>query len=111
MCGASQRAAALALTVVHYPGNVKAMPLAQSKLTAQGQISVPTEIRKKLGVGPGSILEWDEKNEEIIVRRAGRHTSADVHEALFPDGSPKRKAPASVKEGIRKHIRQKHARG
>ena len=87
------------------------MPLAQSKLTAQGQISVPANIRKKLGVGPGSVLEWDEKNDEVIVRRAGRHTSEDVHEALFSDGGPKRKGPASVKEGIRKHIRQKHARG
>ena len=87
------------------------MPLAQSKLTAQGQISVPAEIRKKLGVGPGSVLEWHEKNDEVIVRKAGRHTSEDVHEALFSDGSPKQKGPPSVKEGIRKHIRQKHARG
>ena len=86
------------------------MALAQSRLTAQGQISVPSEIRRKLGVGPGSILEWDEKDDEVIVRRAGRHTSVDVHEALFPDGSPKRKASVSVKEGIRKYIRQKHAR-
>ena len=86
------------------------MPVAHSKLTAQGQISVPSEIRRKLGVGPGSILEWDEKGDEVIVRRAGRHTSVDVHEALFPGGSPKRKAAASVKEGIRKYIRQKHAR-
>ena len=86
------------------------MPLAHSKLTAQGQISVPAEIRKKLGVGPGSVLEWDQKNDEVIVRRAGRHTSEDVHEALFPGGSPKRTGPASVKEGIRKHIRRKHAR-
>ena len=86
------------------------MPLAQSKLTAQGQISVPSEIRKKLGVGPGSILEWDEKNDEVIVRRAGRHTSVDVHEVLFSDSVPKRKASARVKEGIRKYIRQKHAR-
>jgi antitoxin PrlF len=86
------------------------MALAQSKLTAQGQISVPAEVRKKLGVGPGSVLEWDEKNDEVIVRRAGRHTSAEVHEALFPGGSPRRKGSASVKEGIRKHIRRKHAR-
>ena len=86
------------------------MPLAQSKLTAQGQISVPSEIRKKLGVGPGSILEWDEKNDAVIVWKAGRHTSAEVHEALFSGSSPRRKAAASVKEGIRKHMRQKHAR-
>lgn len=86
------------------------MPLAQSKLTAQGQISVPANIRKKLGVGPGSVLEWDQKNDEVIVRRAGRHTSEDVRDALFSDGSPKRKGPVSVKEGIRKYVRRKHAR-
>ena len=74
---------------------------------------MPSEIRRKLGIGPGSVLEWDEKNEEVIVRKAGRHTLADVHEALFPDDSPKRNSrrkPASAKEGIRKHMRQKHAR-
>jgi len=35
------------------------MVLAESKLTAQGQISVPAEVRRKLGLGPGSVLEWD----------------------------------------------------
>ena len=86
------------------------MALAHSRLTAQGQISVPSEIRRKLGVGPGSVLEWDEKNEEVIVRKAGQHTLADVHDALFPDGTPKRQASTSLKDGIRKHIRQKYAR-
>ncbi|TSA18440.1 MAG: AbrB/MazE/SpoVT family DNA-binding domain-containing protein [Betaproteobacteria bacterium] len=86
------------------------MALTHSKLTAQGQISVPSEIRKKLGVGPGSVIEWDEKDDEVIVRKAGRHTLADVHEALFPDGNTKRKATVGAKEGIRTHIRQKHAR-
>ena len=87
------------------------MPLAHSKLTAQGQISVPVEIRKKLGVGAGSVLEWDEMNKEVVVRKAGRHTLADVNDALFPDGGPKRIATAGVKEGIKRHIRQKYARG
>ena len=85
------------------------MPLAQSKLTAQGQISVPAQVRKKLGVGPGSILEWDERDNEVVVRRAGQYTAADVHRALFPGGKPSRKQPASIKEAIRKHVRQKHA--
>jgi antitoxin PrlF len=86
------------------------MPLAQSKLTAQGQISVPAEVRKRLGVGPGAILEWDERGGEVVVRRAGRHTSAQVHEVLFAGGKPKPKAPVNVKEGIKKYIREKHAR-
>jgi antitoxin PrlF len=86
------------------------MSIAQSKITAQGQISIPAEVRKILGVGPGSILEWDESNEQVVVRRAGRHTSAEVHEALFAKGKPKPKTSVSVKEGIRKHLRKKYAR-
>ncbi|HWS71755.1 MAG TPA: AbrB/MazE/SpoVT family DNA-binding domain-containing protein, partial [Thermoanaerobaculia bacterium] len=35
------------------------MALLRSKVTAEGRISVPAEIRRKLGIGPGSILEWD----------------------------------------------------
>lgn len=86
------------------------MTIAHSKITAQGQISVPAEVRKKLGVGPGSVLEWDESNDQVIVRRSGRHTSTNVHDALFPDAKPKPKTPASVKEGIRKRMREKYAR-
>lgn len=86
------------------------MSSAKSKLTAQGQISVPAEIRKKLGVGPGSVLEWDEQDDQIVVRRAGRYSSEDVHHALFPDGRPNT-SPVDVKDAIRKYIRKRHARG
>ena len=86
------------------------MALAHSKVTAQGQISVPSEIRRKLGVGPGSVLEWEEKDDEIIVRRAGRHSSADVHAALFPNGASKPESAEELKEGIRANMRKRHAR-
>jgi AbrB family looped-hinge helix DNA binding protein len=85
------------------------MAIAHSRLTAQGQISVPAEIRKKLGVGPGSVLEWDEQGGQVVVRRAGRYTSEDVHHALFPEGSRKRRA-GDVKTAIRSYIRKQHAR-
>ena len=99
----------LPLTSYHYRGNFLGMTLAQSKITAQGQISVPAEVRKKLGVGPGSILEWDESNDQVVVRRAGRHSSMDIHAVLFADGKPENVANVSVKEGIRDHLRKKHA--
>ncbi len=86
------------------------MPLAQSKLTAQGQISVPAEVRRKLGVGPGSILEWDEEDERIVVRKAGRYSSEEIHRELF-DKPPKRRSLSDLKVGIRRHMRTKHARG
>jgi bifunctional DNA-binding transcriptional regulator/antitoxin component of YhaV-PrlF toxin-antitoxin module len=47
------------------------MALAHSKDTAQGQISVPLDIRRKLGIGPGSILEWDEPWDMLQHKRAG----------------------------------------
>jgi antitoxin PrlF len=87
------------------------MAIAQSKVTAQGQISVPAEVRKKLGIGPGSVLEWYEEDGSVVVRRAGRFTSSDMHQALFPKGAPKGKQPPDVKGAIRKHIRQRHAGG
>lgn len=84
------------------------MPIAQSKLTAQGQISIPAEVRKRLGVGPGAVLEWDERDNEIFVRRAGKHSSSAVHAALF--AAAHLKSRVSVKEGIRAYMRKKHAR-
>lgn len=86
------------------------MALAQSKLTAQGQISVPAEIRRKLGVGPGAVLEWDEEGGKIVVRRAGRYTFEDMHRALFPKGAPKPRLLKEMKEGVQRYIRGRHAR-
>lgn len=97
------------LRSVHYRGNVNVMTIAKSKLTAQGQISVPAEVRQKLGVGPGSVLEWDEQDDQVIVRRAGRYTSEEVHRALFPEAVPEGPA-VDLKDAIRKYIRKKHAR-
>ena len=86
------------------------MALAHSKVTAQGQISVPAGVRRKLGIGPGSILEWDEAGEEIVVRRSARFTSQDIHRALFPEQAPKSRTVDDMKEGIRRHVRERHAR-
>jgi antitoxin PrlF len=87
------------------------MAIAHSKVTAQGQISVPVEVRKKLGIGPGSILEWEEDGEKMVVRRSGRFTSEDIHRALFPKkATPTPRSVEEMKEGIRRHVRERHAR-
>lgn len=85
------------------------MPIAHSRLTAQGQISVPAAVRKRLGLGPGSVLEWSEHGSaELVVKRAGRSTCEDVHRVLFGDETPKR--GIDVKDGIRDHLRRRYAR-
>jgi antitoxin PrlF len=85
------------------------MPLPQSKLTAQGQISVPAEIRRKLGIGPGSVLEWDEDGDKVVVRKAGIYTFEDIRRALFAT-PPKAHTNEELKQGIVRYIRDKHAR-
>lgn len=85
------------------------MAIARSKLTAQGQISVPAEVRRRLGVGPGSVLEWDQEGEQIIVRRSARYTSEEVHRAVFAKDPPKRRTLEELKTGIRRHVRERHA--
>lgn len=86
------------------------MAIAHSRVTAQGQISVPSEVRKKLGIGPGSVLEWEEIKGEIVVRRAGTYSSADIHAALFAGRAAATKTPAELKDGIRRYMRKRHAR-
>ena len=85
------------------------MALAQSRLTAQGQISVPARVRQKLGLGPGSILEWDVDGEQVVVRRAGRYSSADIHASVFSK-PPASKSLKELKEGVRRQVRKRHAR-
>ena len=94
------------VTVVISP---RIMALPQSKVTSQGQISVPAEIRKKLGIGPGSVLEWEEEGGRVIVRRAGLYSSEDIHHAVFAR-VPRRRSTEELKRGIAEHMRKKYAR-
>ena len=87
------------------------MVIAHSKLTAQGQISVPASVRQMLGVGPGSILERNEDGETVVVRRAARFSSEDIHRALFPARAPEPRTVDEMKQGIGQHVRNRHARG
>ena len=87
------------------------MAIAHSKLTAQGQISVPVDVRRKLGIGPGSVLEWEEEGNKMVVRRAGRFSSEDIHRALFGTRPPEPRSIDELKEGIGEHLRKRHARG
>jgi len=84
------------------------MALAHSRITAQGQVSVPAKVRQRLGLGPGSVLEWHEEGDRVIVRKAGRYSSEDIHRALFSK-APRRRTLDQMKNGIRRSIKKRHA--
>lgn len=78
-------------------------------MTVQGQVSVPAKVRQRLGVGPGSVLEWDDDGDRVVVRRAGRYSSEDIHRALFPI-PPARRTFEEMKAGIRATVKRRDAR-
>lgn len=82
-----------------------------TKLTSQGQVSVPASVRRALGLTPGSMLEWTEEQGRIVVKRATRHDSQAVHDALFPEGAavPAPKSLDELKQGIRQRMKRRHA--
>ena len=61
---------------------------------------------------PGSVLVWSLEGDRIVVERATRHSTAEVHRALFPEPMPaniQAKTLAELKEGVRKYMQRRHA--
>jgi len=83
------------------------MRLAQSRITAQGQVSVPAEVRKRLGLAPGSTIDWEIEGDVIVVRRSRRFSFQDIRAALFPDGPPQPPSLLELKQGIRAQMRRR----
>jgi AbrB family looped-hinge helix DNA binding protein len=80
----------------------------QTKITSQGQVSVPAAVRNFLHLTPGSVLEWKLEGDRVVVERARRHTTAEVHQALFATAPPA-KSLAELKQGLRQHMKRRHA--
>lgn len=86
------------------------MKLATSRVTRQGQISVPAEVRRRLGLVPGSVIEWEAEGDAIVVRRGGKFSSLDIHRAVFGDEPP---VPVTLEEmdaAIAAQVSARHAR-
>ena len=49
-----------------------------AKITSRGQVSIPTEIRKKLGVDEGDKIVFIERQGQIVIINAAKITFADV---------------------------------
>jgi antitoxin PrlF len=82
------------------------MKLAHSRITAQGQITIPAEVRRRLGLAPGSTIEWDAEGDHVVVRRVGSVDSAAIHAALF-DEQPRARTLDELKDGLRRRARSR----
>jgi antitoxin PrlF len=85
----------------------------QTKLTSQSQVSVPAAIRHALGIKPGSLIEWTLEGDHIIVKRAVRCSTQDIHNAVFNDRPPLAQRPKTLtelKQDIKDHMKRRYAR-
>jgi bifunctional DNA-binding transcriptional regulator/antitoxin component of YhaV-PrlF toxin-antitoxin module len=68
---------------------------------------MPVDVCRKLGVGPGSVLKWEEDGDKIVVRRACLFTSEEIHRQLFGANKPKKRSVEQLKEGMRRYVRKR----
>jgi AbrB family looped-hinge helix DNA binding protein len=80
----------------------------RTRITSQGQTSVPQEVRRQFGMGPGDEIIWSEEDGRLVVRVRGTHTLGDVRKAL---ALPSTEGAIAVKAAIRDRIRRKFGHG
>jgi hypothetical protein len=51
-----------------------------------------------------------EEEGDVVVRKAGRYTSEDIHHAIFPQRTPASKKLEDFDKGVRRYMKKKHAR-
>ena len=77
-------------TCIHQSGTLpmvimgRNMIIATSRVTNQGQISVPAEVRKDLGIRAGTELIWDRNEDGDYTVRPKRLALADLHRLVGP---------------------------
>ncbi|MEI6593309.1 MAG: AbrB/MazE/SpoVT family DNA-binding domain-containing protein [Holophagaceae bacterium] len=84
------------------------MSIGQSRITAQGQVSIPVSVMRQFGLAPGEVINWETLNGRLVVAKAGQFSLEDVQQALkLPKGI--HKTDEELKDGIRAAMRAKHA--
>ena len=64
------------------------MFIASSRVTAQGQISIPVEVRRRMQVRTGAELVWDLRENGDMVVHLKRQTFASIQAILNAPGLP-----------------------
>lgn len=80
-----------------------------SRVTAQNQISIPAEVRRKFGIVPGTELIWEERDGVLVVRPK-RFTLADI-QAFCADRPVKRRSIEQIRRARDASLAEKHGRG
>ena len=70
----------------------------EAKLTSKGQITIPIEIRKKLGVDTGDAISFQVKEAGIVVEKANRPQTIQERFANYDVSAEKNEVREEMKE-------------
>jgi AbrB family looped-hinge helix DNA binding protein len=85
------------------------MGLARSRITAQGQVSVPAAVMRKFGLAPGDYIDWENREGSLQVRKVGQFSLGDVATALNLQEGVLHKTGPELLEGVKERMRRRHA--
>lgn len=80
------------------------MPIVRAKITSKGQITVPREVRRKLGVGPGDRLLFEDDKNGMHIRPERDDDVFEKYRGIGHPGIP------SGRKGILRWTRQMRGR-
>jgi len=86
------------------------MPIAKSRVTSQGRVSIPAAVREKFGIRPRSTIAWEEEDGKLVVKRSGKYTFEDIRKTLFPDGPLAYKLDEEIEECLNQYFRKRFSR-
>jgi bifunctional DNA-binding transcriptional regulator/antitoxin component of YhaV-PrlF toxin-antitoxin module len=53
----------------------RVMAVSRTNMTTRGRTTIPALIKKKLRIGPGSVVSWESDGEKVIVRKVVRNAA------------------------------------
>ncbi len=81
--------------------------MSRTRLSSKGQVIIPKAVRERQGWQPGTVLEVEERDDVVVLRRAPlfpRTTFEEVRGCLKYDGPPR--TVEEMDQGIAESIRQ-----
>ena len=72
----------------------------QARITSKGQITVPRDVRRTLGVGPGDRLLFESDSEGVRVRPVRARSPFEKYRGIGNPGVP------SGRKAVRQWVRQ-----
>lgn len=78
-------------------------------LTSKGQITLPKEIRDRLRLDAGAMLDFELLPDDTIVARPVKADARRIR-GLLKSPHPQPLSVEEMDEGVERHLRDKHAR-